>query len=108
MSTSVYSVNKAINNPVQFKGLKAQYIWYLGGGILGLLMIFAVLYFIGLSTYICLGVVAILGPALFVRVYRMSHKYGQYGMMKKVAKRSIPLRVYNNTTRTFIELKASA
>lgn len=104
MGTSVYTVNKAINKPVEFRGLKAQYIWYLGGGVLALLMVFAIMYFIGISTYICLGIVAAIGPALFIRVYRMSHKYGQHGMMKKIAKRSIPKRIKNNTTRTFTDL----
>ncbi len=42
--SSVYAINKSINKPVEFKGLKAQYIWYLGGGLLFLLILFAVLY----------------------------------------------------------------
>lgn len=33
MSNSVYQINKGINKPIEFKGLKAQYIWYLGGGL---------------------------------------------------------------------------
>ena len=32
MSNSVYKVNKGINKPIEFRGLKAQYIWWLGGG----------------------------------------------------------------------------
>jgi hypothetical protein len=31
---SVYKINKGINKPIEFKGLKAQYIGYLGIGIL--------------------------------------------------------------------------
>src|SRR4029450_6697341 len=27
MSTSVYKINKGINKPIEFKGLKARYIW---------------------------------------------------------------------------------
>ncbi|HMT97439.1 MAG TPA: DUF4133 domain-containing protein, partial [Ferruginibacter sp.] len=33
MSNSVYQINKGINRSIEFKGLKAQYIWYLGGGL---------------------------------------------------------------------------
>ena len=33
MANSVYKINKGINKPIEFKGLKAQYIWYLGGGL---------------------------------------------------------------------------
>ena len=44
MGNSVYSVNKGINKSIEFKGLKAQYIWYLGGGVVALLILFAILY----------------------------------------------------------------
>ena len=38
--SSVYTINKGMNRPIVFKGLKAQYIWYLGGGIVLLFMLF--------------------------------------------------------------------
>ncbi|MBD0288989.1 MAG: DUF4133 domain-containing protein, partial [Flavisolibacter sp.] len=41
MATSVYQINKGINKPIEFKGFKAQYIWYLGGGLVALLILFA-------------------------------------------------------------------
>lgn len=102
MASSVYSINKNINKPVEFKGLKAQYIWYLGGGLVGLLILFAFLYIAGANTFICLAVVLSLGTTLFLYVYMLSNKYGEYGMMKKIAKRSIPssVKVYSRTTFT--------
>lgn len=102
MSTSVYTINKGINKPIEFKGLKAQYIWYLGGGLLALLILFAVLYICGVHTFICLGLVLFSGTVLFLHVYRLSHTYGQYGMMKKAAKRSIPsvIKIYSRKTFT--------
>ena len=39
MSSPVYPINKGINRPLEFKGLKAQYIWYLGAGLLVLLVL---------------------------------------------------------------------
>lgn len=101
MSTSVYQINKGINKPIEFKGLKAQYIWYLGGGLLALLVLFAILYICGLNSFICLGIILISGTALFMHVYKLSHKYGQYGMMKSLAKRSIPKLVRNHTRKIF-------
>ncbi|HEU4791365.1 MAG TPA: DUF4133 domain-containing protein, partial [Flavobacterium sp.] len=44
MSNSVYQINKGINQSIEFKGLKAQYIWYLGGGVVVLMILFAVMY----------------------------------------------------------------
>ena len=49
MSNSVYQINKGINKPIEFKGLKAQYIWYLGGGLVALLIVFAIIYICGIT-----------------------------------------------------------
>ncbi|MBA4198951.1 MAG: hypothetical protein C0459_15510, partial [Chitinophaga sp.] len=51
MSNSVYQINKGINRSIEFKGLKAQYIWYLGGGLVVLLILFAILYISGLGIF---------------------------------------------------------
>ena len=64
MANSVYKINKGINKPVEFKGLKAQYIWYLAGGLVLLLIVFAILYIIGINTFFCLGLVMVLGSLL--------------------------------------------
>ncbi|MGI8598208.1 MAG: DUF4133 domain-containing protein [Chitinophagaceae bacterium] len=101
MKTSVYRINKGINKPIEFKGLKAQYIWYLGGGLLCLLILFAILYICGLNTFVCLALILILGTALFMYVYRLSHKYGEHGMMKKMARRRVPKVIKNYTRRVF-------
>ena len=105
MSTSVYKINKGINKPVEFRGLKAQYIWYLGGGLVILLIVFAILYVIGVNTFICVGLIAILGTGLFIKVYSLSNKYGEHGMMKKVAQRSIPTVVKSYTRKAFFKMK---
>jgi hypothetical protein len=88
--SSVYQVNKGINKPIEFKGLKAQYIWYLGGGLVMLLIFFAVIYIIGINIFICLAVIASLATALFMYVYKLSRTYGEYGLMKKIAKKAVP------------------
>lgn len=104
MATSVYAVNKGINKPIEFKGLKAQYIWYLGGGLLALLILFAVFYICGVNTFVCLGITLIAGAGLFMYVYRISHKYGEHGMMKKIAKSKIPAVIKNYSRTIFANL----
>jgi hypothetical protein len=103
MATSIYQINKGINRSIEFKGLKAQYIWYLGGGILCLLFIFVALYIIGISRYICMGVILPAGSGLVYKVYGLSNKYGEHGMMKEMAKRSIPKVVRINSRKIFIK-----
>jgi hypothetical protein len=90
MSNSVYQINKGINKPIEFKGLKAQYIWYLGGGLVALLIFFAIIYIIGVNVFICLALIIFLSTALFMYVYKLSHIYGEFGLMKKIAKKAVP------------------
>lgn len=87
---AIYQINKGINRPIEFKGLKAQYIGYLGGGLVSLLVLFAVLYIAGIPVLLCVLVIAALGSALFMQVYRLSHRYGEFGLMKRAARRYLP------------------
>src|ERR1700712_2505455 len=102
MTNSVYKINKGINKSIEFKGLKAQYIWYLGGGLIGLLCLFAAMYFIGFNTFVCLGIILIAGTGLFMYVYRLSNTYGEHGMMKKLAKRKVPHLLKSNSRNVFV------
>lgn len=104
MSNSVYSINKGINQSIEFKGLKAQYIWYLGGGVVGLMILFAVMYIIGIPSLVCIGIIGIAGAILVFKIYKMSNTYGEYGMMKALAKKQIPkwIKVYSRAV--FVKL----
>ena len=101
MSNSVYIINKGINKPVEFRGLKAQYIGWLGGGLVALLIIFAVLYICGVNIFFCLALIVLLTTLLFLKVYKMSRQFGQYGLMKKIAKKGVPKIVKNYSQRLF-------
>jgi len=101
----VYQINKGINKPIEFKGLKAQYIGYLAAGLVGLLVLFAVLYIFGTPVYLCLLTIGGLGSALFIQVYKLSHKYGQYGLMKKGARNYLPAYLKFKSRKLFTSLK---
>lgn len=105
MNNSVYKINKGINKPIEFKGLKAQYIGYLGIGMILLLIIFAIMYISGLNMFVCLGIIALLGTLLFMGIYKLSDSYGQHGLLKKLAKRNIPDAINGRTRKIFIQLK---
>ena len=106
MGNSVYKINKGINNPIVFKGLKGQYIGYLSIGLLILLVLFAILYVMGINVFLCLGIILSLGAALFIAVFRMSDKYGQHGLTKKIARRNIPDYLRGSSRKVFIQLKS--
>lgn len=105
MANSVYQINKGINQSIEFKGLKAQYIWYLGGSVVALLIVFAVMYFIGLPAYFCVGIILAAGVFLVMKIYRMSNKYGEHGLMKMLARRQVPELIKSRSRRIFIQLK---
>lgn len=94
---SVYRINKGINQSIEFKGLKAQYIWCLGGGVVALMIVFAALFIIGVPSLICVAFVGTAGVILVVKIYRMSARYGENGMMKALASRQVPkcIKVYS-------------
>lgn len=99
----IYQINKGINKPIEFKGLKAQYIGYLGGGLVALLILFAIMYLIGLAVYLCILIIAGLGSALFYKVFGLSHRYGEHGLMKKNARKYLPDYLKFKTRRLFYE-----
>ena len=105
MAEKVYTINKGINKAIEFKGLKAQYIWWVAGIVLGGLVFYTGLYVAGLSGYV--GVPLTLGLAAFgiSRVYRMSKLYGQYGMMKWVARRGLPRALVSRSRKVFILMR---
>ncbi|MBC9797589.1 DUF4133 domain-containing protein [Sinomicrobium weinanense] len=105
MINSVYQNHKGINQTIEFRGLKAQYIWYLGGGIVILLILFAGMYILGLPPLICAGIILALGVFLVVKVYKMSKAYGEYGLMKKLAQRQIPKVIKSHSRSIFYKQK---
>ena len=98
-----YTINKGINKPIEFKGLKAQYIGYLGGGLVALLVLFAILYLIGTAVYLCILIIAALGSALFYKVFGLSHRYGEHGLMKRNARKYVPRYLKFKSRKIFYE-----
>ncbi|MCK7559439.1 DUF4133 domain-containing protein [Chitinophaga sedimenti] len=103
MST-VYEINRGINRPIEFKGLRAQYIWWLGGGLVLLMLLFAVGYIAGVSLYVCILYTGGLGCGLFSQTYKLSRKYGQYGLMKAGAYKKIPPAISCSSRKVFFTL----
>ncbi|RZJ91167.1 MAG: DUF4133 domain-containing protein [Chryseobacterium sp.] len=106
MST-IYQINKGVSKPIVFKGLKAQYIAYLAIGLVLLLLSFAILYISGLSLLIILPLIILLGSALFISTFRLSHRFGEYGLMKYFAKKGLPNCIRFSSRRIFTKMKST-
>ena len=105
---SVYQINKGVSRPLEFKGLKAQYIAYLAVGLVFLLVLFAALYIMGASLWVVLPLVLGLGTLLFFLVFRLSHRFGEHGLMKFFARRGVPRFICFRSRRVFTSLKGGA
>ena len=96
--SSVYVINKGVNRPIVFRGLKGSYIWWLGIGLAVLMLGFTFLYIIGIPMIVCVILVFMSGGILFRWVYHSNRMYGEHGLMKKIAARSIPQAIKINRT----------
>lgn len=102
---AIYRINKGVSKPIVFKGLKAQYIAYLGVGLVALLVSFAVLYICGVSLWLILPLVFGVGTVLFFGVIRLSRRFGEHGLSKHFARKRLPGWVVCHSRRLFLDLK---
>jgi len=85
-----YNINKGIGRTVEFKGLKAQYLFIFAGGLLGILILVMILYIAGMSSYLCIGAGAGSASLLVWQTFALNRKYGEHGLMKLAAKKRHP------------------
>lgn len=98
-----YNINKGIGKSVEFKGLKAQYLFIFAGGLLAVFIVFVVMYMAGVDQWICIGFGVIAASALVWLTFNLNAKYGEHGLMKVLAKRQHPRFLINrkNSRRLF-------
>lgn len=90
-----YSINKGIGRSVEFKGLKAQYLFIFCGGLLAVFVLFVVMYMAGVSQTVCIGFGAVSASVLVWFTFHLNRKYGEHGLMKLGASRSWPRYIIN-------------
>ena len=80
---AAFEINKGVGRTVEFKGLKAQYLFLFAGGLLAVFILVVILYLCGVSQVTCL-VIGVVGASLVVwQTFTMNRKYGQYGADEK-------------------------
>lgn len=90
-----YPVNKGIGRAVEFKGLKAQYLFIFVGGLLALFVLFVILYMIGIDQWICIGFGVVSASVLVWQTFALNARYGEHGLMKLGATKSHPCYLLN-------------
>ncbi|CAI8893681.1 DUF4133 domain-containing protein [Chryseobacterium sp. IT-36CA2] len=87
---NTYHINKGIGRTVEFKGLKAQYLFIFSGGLLGILICVMIMYMAGVNTYLCLILGGISSGLLTWQTFALNRKYGEHGLMKMGAQKKHP------------------
>ena len=90
-----YPINKGIGRSVEFKGLKAQYLFIFCGGLLALFVLFVILYMVGIDQWFCIGFGAVSASVLVWQTFALNARYGEHGLMKLGAVRSHPRYILN-------------
>lgn len=90
-----YEVNKGIGRSPEFRGLKSQYLFLFAGGLLGIFLLFVVMYMAGANQWLCIGVGLTAATALVGGVFRLNARYGEWGLMKLRARRRMPRYILN-------------
>lgn len=87
---NTYHINKGIGRTVEFKGLKAQYLFIFAGGLLGILVFVMIMYMAGANAYLCLILGGSSAGILIWQTFSLNRKYGEHGLMKLGAKKKHP------------------
>ena len=67
-----YQVNRGIGKPVEFKGLKSQYLFIFCGGLLAVFVVFIVLFMAGVNQWLCIGFIVSASLLLVWQTFRLN------------------------------------
>lgn len=104
MGSTVLEINKGVNKPIEFKGIKAQYIGYLAAGLVSLLLLFVIFYIVGIPAFLNVPIIGSIGYFLVAGVFRLSKKYGPNGLMKLFAWKRVPSNIVCRSRRIFFNV----
>ena len=90
-----FSINKGIGRTVEYKGLRAQYLFIFAGGLIVDFIVFVIMYMCGLPQWFCIGFGAVRASVLVWYTFRLNGKYGQYGLMKLTSVKYRPRYIIN-------------
>lgn len=92
---SEYPINKGIGRSVEFKGLKAQYLFIFAAGLLAVFVVFVIMYMVGINQWFCIGFGVVCASVLVWQTFALNTRYGEHGLMKLGAIRNHPRYLLN-------------
>lgn len=85
-----YGINKGIGKSVEFRGLKAQYLFIFAGGLLAVFVVFVILYMAGVDQWVCIAFGVAAASVLVWLTFRLNTRYGEHGLMSCSPRAGIP------------------
>lgn len=96
-----YKINKGVNRPLDFYGLKETYIFYFVGGLVCAILAYFLLQFI--SNWVAIPVAVVIAAASYFVTYYLNNKYGASGLSKRMAQNSCPKRIQLKRARYLVQ-----
>lgn len=95
MERTYFEINRGVGKPLEFKGLKAQYLYLFAGGIGLVILLTTILGAAGASPMlIAFLVVGGSGAVIFSSFY-LNKRFGEHGLMKLMGRLSHPRFIIN-------------
>ena len=85
---SDFEINKGVGREVEFKGLRAQYLFIFAFGLLAVFVVFVIMYTAGIGQWTCIG----FGVVVWL-TFSLNRRFGSHGLMKLLAARQHPRRI---------------
>lgn len=90
---SDFEINKGVGREVEFKGLRAQYLFIFAFGLLAVFVVFVIMYTAGIGQWTCIGFGVSAATAVVWLTFSLNRRFGSYGLMKLLAARQHPRRI---------------
>jgi len=90
---SDFEINKGVGREVEFKGLRAQYLFIFAFGLLAVFVVFVIMYTAGIGQWTCIGFGVSAATAVVWLTFSLNRRFGSHGLMKLLAARQHPRRI---------------
>ena len=90
---SDFEINKGVGREVEFKGLRAQYLFIFAFGLLAVFVVFVIMYTPGIEQWTCIGFGVSAATAVVWLTFSLNRRFGSHGLMKLLAARQHPRRI---------------
>lgn len=100
-----YQINKGVGRQVEFKGLTAQYLFLFVGGLVGVFLLFVVMYMSGVSQTACILFAIFAGTGIVWGTFYLNRTFGPHGLMKLWASKRHPRRILHRRAVRYLLLK---